>query len=217
MSISDSRFNMVERQIRTWDVLDERVLSLYADGQLLREDFVTDPTCCELAYADMMLPTAGGQVMLEPKLEARMLQELAPCPHEKILHVGGGSGFFAALLGRLAQEVISVEILPDLADTAAVRLGSGNVRVICADAARGYAAAAPYDAIVLTGSTPSIAEEFFAQLKSGGRLLAVVGDAPAMRLCRVQKTADESIIRHDILETSIPPLLNAPSTEVFIF
>lgn len=217
MSTFDSRFNMVERQIRTWDVLDERVLSLYTERELLREEFVADPACRDLAYADMMLPTACGQVMLEPKLEARMLQELAPRPDEKILHVGGGSGFFAALLGRLAKEVISVEIVPELADTAAARLGDGNVRVVCADAARGYVTAEPYDAVVLTGSTPRIAEEFFAQLKPGGRLLAVVGVEPAMRLCLAQKTAGDIVIRRDILETCIPPLVNAPSADAFVF
>ena len=182
------RLNMIEQQIRTWDVLDERILDLY--HQVEREDFVVDTAHRNLAYGDLSLPIGEGEVMLEPKLEARMLQILAPVAGEKILHVGAGSGFFAALLGRLAGFVLSVEISPTLAAAAQKRLsaaGINNVDVKIGDGAGGFADGAPFDAVVLTGSVPFVNASFFSILKDGGRLLAVEGEAPAMTLRLTQK------------------------------
>lgn len=214
--MSKLRRNMVEQQIRAWDVLDEEVLSLY--DEIRREDFVP-PAVRGLAYADMMLPIGDGQVMLEPKLEARMLQELAPRKDESILHIGCGSGFFAALLGRLAGAVVSAEIRAELAESAAerIRRTGAATRVVHADAAHGLEQHAPYDAIVLTGSLPSLPAALLAQLRDGGRLLAVVGVAAPMRLQLVEKRAGAALPVRDILETGIPPLENAPACPKFIF
>jgi protein-L-isoaspartate(D-aspartate) O-methyltransferase len=203
---------MIEQQIRTWDVLDENVLALY--DQVLREDFIADEKLKPLAYAEMELPIAEGQTLLEPKLEARLLQELAPGKTEHILHVGAGSGFFATLLGLLAGTVVSAEIRQTLATAAAERIrrtpAGGKVSVVCADAVHGYAAAAPYDAIVLTGSTPLLSDSLAGQLNSGGRVLAVVGSSPAMRLCLYEKLGAGLSLVRSILEVDIPPLDNAP-------
>lgn len=216
--LRQSRFNLVEQQIRTWDVLDERVLDLYY--RVPREDFVADPARRDLAFADAALPIGRGQTMLPPKMEARMLQALDIAGSEKVLHVGCGSGFFAALLSRLAAEVVTVDIFPDLAAAAAKRLathGGDNIGVRAADAARGYAADAPYDLIALTGSTPILAREFYDQLKTGGKIIAVVGAAPAMTLRLIRKFGDRLFDAEDILETDIPPLINAPAPERFSF
>ena len=213
-----TRNNMIEQQIRPWGVLDESVLSLYR--QVRREDFVADANCRDLACTDVMLPIGHGQVMLEPKLEARMLQALAVQPHEHVLHIGCGSGFFAALLGNMAAQVVSVEIIPELATAAAARLAdSKNVRVITGDGAAGAPpeAAGPYDAIVLTGSTPLIPTAFYDALKDGGRLLAVEGNLPIMALVCITRQNADVLLRHHILETCIPPLHNAPAPSAFQF
>lgn len=214
-----ARHNMIEQQLRTWEVLDDKVLALYADQALARENFIADADKKGLAYADMALPIGGGQYMLEPKLEGRMLQTLAPAAAEKILHIGTGSGFFAALLGRLAAEVISIEIRPDLAQVAAIRLAAvaGNVRVIVGDGSRGWPEYAPYDAIVLTGAVAELTDDWLPQLTDSGRLLAVVGRSPAMILRLLSKDKGGVCIQRDILETDIPLLDNAPSGKSFSF
>ena len=208
-----TRINMIEQQIRPWDVLDETVLDLYR--VIPREEFVADPDKRDLAFADVALPAGGGQVMLEPKLEARMLQTLALGGSERVLHIGTGSGFFACLLSRLAAEVVSVEILPELAEVARQRLD--RVRVIVADGARGMPDEGLFDAVVLTGSTPKIAPELWQNVRDGGRLLAVEGVAPVMTLTLIQKLANGAMLRRDILETCIPVLQNAPPAEAFSF
>jgi protein-L-isoaspartate(D-aspartate) O-methyltransferase len=217
-NLNQSRFNLVEQQIRTWEVLDERVLALYY--QVPREDFVADAALRDLAFADAALPISEGQFMLPPKLEARMLQALEIKGDEKALHIGCGSGFFAALLSRLAAEVITVDIFPSLAAAAQKRLathGADNIAVRVGDGARGFSQDAPYDLIALTGSTPILAREFLAQLKTGGRIIAVVGDAPAMTLRLIRKFDDDVFDSADILETEIPPLINAPAPPRFSF
>ncbi|MGI9306800.1 MAG: protein-L-isoaspartate O-methyltransferase family protein [Gammaproteobacteria bacterium] len=211
-----TRINMIEQQIRPWDVLDEAVLELYRT--VPREDFVADPALRDLAYADTELPIGFGQTMLEPKLEARMLQALAVRPDERVLHVGCGSGFFAALLGRQAAFVKTMEIIPELAAAAARRLAPlKNVEVAAEDGARGVAGGEQFDAVVLTGATPLIAPEFWNNIKDGGRLLAVEGRAPAMTLSLVEKRREGMLLRRDILETCIPLLQNAPSPPAFEF
>ncbi|MBE8158984.1 MAG: protein-L-isoaspartate O-methyltransferase [Betaproteobacteria bacterium] len=208
------RANMIEQQIRPWDVPDEAVLDLYRT--IPREDFVPAPLR-DLAYADSALPIGFGQTMLEPKLEARMVQALALSPHDAVLHVGCGSGFFAALLGSLAGAVETVEIIPELAAAAAKRLGKfRNITVVSGDGARGVAGK-KFDAVVLTGATPIIAPEFWQNLNDGGRLLAVMGRAPAMTLSLVEKRKKGMLLRRDILETCIPLLQNAPAMPAFEF
>lgn len=208
---------MIEQQIRTWEVLDERVLALYADDTLQRESFIAEADKKPFAYADMMLPIGEGQVMLEPKLEARMLQTLAPDPREKILHIGCGSGYFAALLGRLAAQVISVENRPALASAAEARLGGfSNIRVVCADGAAGLPAEAPYDTIVFTAALPHLPPALEGQINEGGKLLAVIGSAPAMTLRLYRKQHGLLHVQQDILETHLP-LLDNTSAPAFSF
>ena len=209
------RDNMIEQQIRPWDVLDETVLDLYR--KIPREEFVP-AALRDLAYTDAALPIGFGQTMLEPKLEARMLQTLAPRPHERIFHVGCGSGYFAALLGGLAAETATVEIVPELAAAAAKRLEKyRNITVFTGDGARGAGGGEIFDAVVLTGSTAVIAPEFWQNIKDGGRLVAVVGAPPAMTLALVEKRKPGVLLRRDILETGIPPLQNAPAPPAFEF
>lgn len=211
-----NRINMIEQQIRPWEVLDGAVLDLY--HAVLREDFVSEPALRDLAYTDVSLPIGYGQSMLEPKQEARMLQALVLTPAERVLHIGTGSGFFAALLGRLAGEVLSVEIIPELAAAAARRLAtvSPRVKVMVGDGARGWQDGL-FDAVVLTGATPLIAREFWPSVKTGGRLLAVEGHAPVMTLTLIEKRTADVFIRRDILETCIPLLQNAPAPSAFAF
>lgn len=214
-----ARHNMIEQQIRTWDVLDDAVLALYADDTLRREDFIADPGKKALAYADLALPIAHGQAMLEPKQEARMLQALRPTARETILHIGCGSGFFAALLGRLARQVVSVESRPALAQAAAARLAAAapNVAVVTGDGAGGWPDRAPYDAIVYTAGLAALPPQLAAQLKDGGRLLAFVGEFPVMSLQLLQKQNGELCLQRAILEAMLPMLDNAPAAETFSF
>ena len=185
MNIEHARFNMIEQQIRPWDVLDGSVLELLAIVR--REDFLP-PEHRALAFVDTEVPlpssTGGGACMLAPKVEARLLQELAVHKHERVLEVGAGSGHMAALLAHKAQQVTTLEIDPALARFAAANLkraGVTNAEVIEADGAGGLPGEAPFDAIVLSGSVAEVPATLLAQLKPGGRLVAIVGHEPVMR------------------------------------
>jgi protein-L-isoaspartate(D-aspartate) O-methyltransferase len=207
---------MVEQQIRTWDVLDQDVLDLLF--VVRREDYV--PTAYrELAFADLEIPLGDGERMWTPKLEARVLQELELRPDESVLEIGTGSGYLTALLAARSADVTSVEVLPRLAAEARAKLkrgGAQNTRVEVGDGARGYGSAG-YDAIVLTGSTPILPDTWLRQLKPGGRLFAVVGDAPAMTARLVRWTAPDAIVTEDLFETVIAPLRNAAQPPRFVF
>jgi protein-L-isoaspartate(D-aspartate) O-methyltransferase len=221
IDIERARFNMVEQQIRPWEVLDQQVLDLLFTVR--REDFVP-PQYRSLAFVDMEIPLAdnakAGEVMLVPRVEARMLQELALKPTDRILEVGTGSGYMTALLAKRGAHVTSVEINPEFSAAAAAKLaahGITNVTLETGDAARGWNKSAPYDAIVLTGSVPVLADEFQRSLKPGGRLLAVVGEAPVM-VARLMTCAGGGAYNTVALfETCIPALRNAPQPERFVF
>ena len=209
---------MIDGQLRTWQVLDARVLAAYKN--IAREDFINDAAMRRFAYTDSGLPLGGGRFMLEPKLEARMLQALAPTGDEKILHIGTGSGFFAAMLGLLCGEVISLEIDSRLAESAAARLaacGARNVAVKCADGVGGLPEESPFDAIVLTASAPILPPALWHQIKNGGRLLAIIGDEPAMTLRLMHKQSSDVCLTNDILETCVVPMVNAPQPPRFKF
>ena len=207
---------MVEQQIRTWDVLDQAVLDLLF--VVRREDYV--PTAYrELAFADLELPLGDGERMWTPKMEARVVQELSLGSSESVLEIGTGSGYLTALLAARSAAVTSVEILPRLAAEAQAKLKRGgvqNVRVETGDAACGYGAA-QYDAIVLTGSTPILPDTWLRQLKPGGRVFAVVGDAPVMTARLLRWTAPGAIATTDLFETVIAPLRNAAQPRRFVF
>jgi protein-L-isoaspartate(D-aspartate) O-methyltransferase len=217
MDLERARFNMIEQQIRTWEVLDQRVLDLL--GKVRREEFVP-PAYRALAFADMEVPIGNGEKMLQPKLEARMVQELAIADSDRILEVGTGSGYMTALLATLGAHVFSVEIFEDFTRAAAERLAAHrlrNVTLDTGDAARGWEQHGPYDVIVLTGSVPLLAESFRTSLKPGGRLLAVVGEPPVMEaklITRVEAGAWNEI---GLFETCIAPLKHAPQPERFVF
>jgi protein-L-isoaspartate(D-aspartate) O-methyltransferase len=216
MDFEQARFNMVEQQIRTWEVLDQDVLDLLF--HVRREEFVP-PAHRALAFADLELPLPGGQRMWAPKVEARVLQTLKLRPGESVLEIGTGSGYFTALLASRAADVTTVEIDPALSSSAAAKLlrhGYTNVRREIGDGAQGWGEEL-YDAIVLTGSTPILPETLIAQLKPGGRLFAVVGDAPVMtaRLVRVLDT--DAVTTTDLFETVIDPLKNAARPTRFRF
>lgn len=217
MDFEQARFNMVEQQIRPWDVLDQDVLDLLF--AVKRENFVP-PAYRNLAFADIDVPLGNGQTMLAPKVEARMLQAVAPRRADKVLQVGAGSGYLAALLGARADEVHAIEIDPALVAMARANLERAhetNVSVEQGDAVRGWAAHAPYDVIVLTGSVPVLPRELLSQLKVGGRLCAIVGDSPAMTAQLVTCTAEGVYQTANLFETDVPPLANAPHKDAFVF
>ena len=217
MDVEQARFNMIENQIRPCEVLDQEVLDLlYA---VKREDFV--PAAYRmLAFSDMEIPIGYGEHMWQPKLEARALQELAVKPTDKVLEIGTGSGYFAALLAHRAQHVYSVEIHPELkalGEANLRRADAANVTVELGDGARGWTKHAPYDIIVLTGSTPVLPQQFLQQMRVGARLFAVVGNPPVMAARLITCTGEGIYNSIDLLETSTAPLANALAGERFSF
>jgi protein-L-isoaspartate(D-aspartate) O-methyltransferase len=217
MNLEQARYNMVEQQVRPWEVLDQEVLDLLLT--IRREDFVP-PASIKLAYAETSIPLGHGAAMLTPALEAKFLQALQLRKSDKVLEIGTGSGYMAALLGARSDHVYSVEIEPALAARARESLKhecADNVTVIEGDGAEGWPAQAPYDAIVLSGSVAQIPEALLAQLKIGGRLMAVVGDAPLMQARLVTCVAEGQFQSVNLFETSIPRLRNVPERGKFTF
>ncbi|ALT76897.1 protein-L-isoaspartate O-methyltransferase family protein [Paucibacter sp. KCTC 42545] len=206
MNIEQARFNMIEQQIRPWDVLDAGVLALLA--VVKREDFV--PAVYKtMAFMDTEIPLPGGQQMLPPRVEARLLQALNVARHEKVLEIGTGSGFMAALLGHRAQRVFSLESNPELVALAKENLrrsGVRNVVVQAQDGLAGLPGEAPFDAILLSGSVAEVPAQLLNQLKVGGRLLAIVGDAPVMRATLVTRQADKQFNSVVLFDTAAPRL-----------
>ena len=211
-----ARFNMIEQQIRTWEVLDPVVLNLL--NQVPREGFVPE-AYQGLAFADLEIPIGHGQTMLSPKLEARMLQALEICKAETVLEIGTGSGYMTALLAKQAQEVFSIERITELSASAAQKLvahGISNVVLEVGDGANRWSDGS-YDVIVLTGSVPMIPTAFEHQLNPGGRLLAVVGEAPVMQAVLVTCISSGIYSRITLFETCIPQLVNAVQPQRFAF
>jgi len=217
MNVEQARFNMIEQQIRPWDVLDPSVLSLLA--VVRREDFVPAAHRA-VAFMDLEVPLPGGQVMLAPRVEARLLQELGLQRHEKALEIGTGSGFMAALMAHKAQQVVSYEKRAELASLARENLRHAaimNVEVRQGDGANGDAGRGPWDAIVLSGSVAEVPEALLQQLKVGGRLVAVVGSAPMMRALRVRRVSEREFRTEVLFDTIVPRLegFSRPSTFAF--
>lgn len=213
-----ARFNMVEQQIRTWEVLDQDVLDIFS--KVPREAFV--PSQYQgLAFADIEIPIGHGQTMLSPKIEGRILQALALEKTAHVLEVGTGSGYLTALLGRMSKSVVSVEIQPALLEQAKQRTAANNVHNISfvnGDAARGWADSAPYDAMVFTGSLPiTPSNEVKQMLKIGGRMFVVVGKAPVMQAKLITRITQDSFREDVIFETCLAELSNAPQAQQFTF
>lgn len=214
--VEQARFNMIEQQIRPWEVLDGTVLDLL--GQVPREAFVP-AQYRGLAFADIEIPLGFDQTMLSPKLEGRILQALEIQPGDKVLEIGTGSGYFTALLASLAGEVHSVEINAELSHQAQARLTEQNIHNVTlhvGDGAQGWPAQGPYDVIVFTGSLalpPQVTE----QLNIGGRLFAVVGEPPVMEAIISRRISADSLRQDVIFETSLAQLENAPQPEKFSF
>jgi protein-L-isoaspartate(D-aspartate) O-methyltransferase len=217
MNIELARFNMIQQQIRTWNVLDESLLSLL--HVVKREEFVP-PALTSLAFNDMELPLAGGHMMLAPKLEARLLQELQVQKHERVLLIGVGSGYLAALLGHKAQQVYAVEIDPQMlafAQANLVRARAKHIELIEGDGSQGLQSEAPFDAILLSGSVAYVPDALLDQLKVGGRLLGIMGNDPIMQAVLIKREAQNKYDRRELFDTIAPRLINFPETEKFVF
>jgi len=217
MNFEQARTNMVEQQIRTWEVLDQGVLDLLY--MVPREEFVPERHRA-LAFSDLEIPLEGGASMWQPKLEARVLQELGLRRTDRVLEVGTGSGYLTALLAHRAAHVYSVELSPALAKLGRGNLerhGAANVTLDVGDAARGWPRHAPYDVIVLTGSTPILPGAFREQLAEGGRLFAIIGEAPIMAARLVECSAAKTFHDTTLFETVIAPLVNCEQPPRFRF
>lgn len=221
MNLEQARFNMIEQQIRTWEVLDQNVLNLLT--VVKRENFVP-AAYRNLAFVDMEIPLkSGGKAtgghMMAPKFEARILQELAVRPSEKVLEIGAGSGYMAALLAYRARHVVTVEIDAELAALAKQNLqanGVTNVDVVTGDGSAGWPAGAPYDVIVISGSLPVLPQAFLQQIKVGGRIAAVIGQPPVMEAQLITRVSETEYSTVNLFETNVAPLI-APQPPQFKF
>lgn len=209
--------NMLAQQIRAWDVLDDKILNLLAS--LPRESFI--PTAYKgWAYADMPTPLGHGQTTLAPKEEGKILQALNIHPTETVLEVGTGCGYLTALMAKQANHVYSVDILPEMTELARQHLAHHeieNITLETGDATHGWNKHAPYDVIVMTGSIPTLPTEFCKQLNPGGRILAILGDAPAMQVCLFTFEAKDKWQKKVLFETVTPRLANIKEQPIFTF
>ena len=217
MNIEQARFNMIEQQIRPWNVLDQDVLDLLL--VVKREDFV--PAAYKsLAFVDAEIPLPGGEAMFSPKLEARLLQEISLKKHETVLEIGAGSGYMAALLAHKARHVTTVEIAPELKTLAEKNLanaGVSNVTVELGNGAEGWAQGAPYDAIVISGALEVLPDAFLKQVKVGGRIAVILGQAPVMSANIITRVSDVAYDTVKVFETSVKPLAATATPSHFEF
>jgi len=217
MNIEQARFNMIEQQIRPWNVLDQDVLDLL--HVVKREQFVP-PAYQNLAFADVEIPLPGGEAMLAPKFEARILQETGVKKHETVLEIGTGSGYMAALLAHRAAKVTTVEINPETAELAKKNLanaGIHNVTVEVGNGAQGWEKGAPYDVIVISGALEVLPEAILKQVKVGGRIAAIVGQAPVMEASIITRTGENTYSTIKVFETNVRYLTGAPVPSHFQF
>ena len=217
MNFEQARFNMVEQQIRPWEVLDQDVLDLLMTVK--REEFVP-AAYRDLAFTEVEIPIGCGQVMLKPVIEGKVLQALRLAKSDSVLEVGTGSGYFAALLAARTEWVRTIELEPELVKLAGANLarnGVENVVVVQGDGIAGWAERAPYDVIVVSGGLPFVPQALLEQLKVGGRLFAFVGEAPVMKARLITCEAEGRFRTEDIFETVVPMLKNAPQRDGFSF
>lgn len=217
MDLEKARFNMIEQQIRPWDVLDQEILDLLA--VVKREQFVPQAYSA-LAFVDMEIPLPGGENMMPPRVEARLLQDLNVRKHENVLEIGAGSGYMAALLANRGRHVVTVEIRPELVALARQNLanaGVTNVEVAEGNGAEGWAVAAPYDVICISASVPELPQSILSQIKVGGRIAAIVGDAPVMEARIITRISETEYQVVNVFETLVKPLQGAVQPSRFKF
>ncbi len=213
-----ARFNMIEQQIRPWEVLDQKVLDVIAS--VPREDFVPQKYRSSLAFTDISIPIGHGQSMLPPKLEGRILQSVDVQPTDRILEIGTGSGYLTACLAKLGGHVTTVDIHADLSEQARERMAAhsiNNTDFIVKDAARGWDSEETFDVIVLTGSLPELHHGFHHNLTLGGRLFLVVGKPPVMEALLITRVSSDQWAEESLFDTSIPMLENAQRPDGFTF
>ena len=217
MNLEQARFNMIEQQIRPWDVLDYRILETLSSTP--REDFVPEQYRA-LAFSDISIPLAHDQAMMPPKLEGRMLQSLMIEPGDRILEIGTGSGYLTACLARLGASVHSIDLYDDFIEQAKNRLelhGIKNVTFEQGDAAAGWESDGGFDAIAVTGSLPVLHRGFHNLLNPGGRLFVIVGQPPIMQALLITRVGEQEWNQESLFEISVPALVNAPEPESFKF
>ena len=217
MNVEQARFNMIEQQIRPWDVLDTSVLNLLS--AVRREDFVPAAHQAQ-AFMDLELPLGRGRSLLAPRVEARLVQDLNLSKRDTVLLVGATTGYVAALLGHKAQRVIGLEADAELAQAARTNLRKAainNAEVVQADGTQGLAAQAPYDAILLAGSVAEVPQALLDQLKVGGRLLAIIGQEPVMQATLFTRVADGQFSRQELFDTVAARLPGFPEPSRFQF
>ncbi|CDH46547.1 protein-L-isoaspartate O-methyltransferase family protein [Candidatus Contendibacter odensensis] len=211
-----ARYNLIEQQIRPWDVLDQRVLDVLAD--IPREDFVPDHYR-NLAFSDIAIPLGHGEFMLRPTVEGRILQALALQPTDRVLEIGTGSAYLTAALARLAASVTSIDILPEFTEAARHKLkmhGFDNAMLHSGDASQGWGEQR-YHAIAVTGSVATMAEVWRQSLRVGGRLFIVIGQPPVMEALLITRVGEQEWIRESLFDTELSPLRNAEPIKHFEF
>jgi len=217
MDLNQARFNMIEQQIRPWEVLDPQVLELLT--VVRREDFV--PLAHKaLAFVDMEIPLGHGQVMLAPRVQARMVQDLAVQKTDKVLEIGAGTGFITALLAHQGARVLGLEANAELAAQANTNLqkaGVTNAQVRHADGSQGAAGEGPFNAILLSGSVAEVPQHLLDQLAVGGRLIAITGDEPMMRATLFTRTGPSSFVTSQPWDANAPRLAGFAETPAFNF
>jgi len=217
LNFTQARFNMIEQQVRPWEVLDQQVLDVMS--QIPREAFVPD-AYAHLAFADIEIPLAHNQVMMPPKLEGRVVQSLLLKPTDRVLEIGTGSGYVTALLAALANHVDTVDAFIDFVEDSRTKLAAHHIKnVTChaGDAVNGWNTHIRYDAIILTGSVPILKPHWQAQLAIDGRLFAIVGQAPIMEAKLITRINEHEWIEDSLFETSIPAIMGAPKLNAFVF
>lgn len=214
IDFEQARFNMIEQQIRPWEVLDQRVLDVI--GRTPREDFLP-PKYRNLAFADMRIPLGHGQVMMNPNVEGRLLQALHIEPSDSILEVGTGSGYLTACLAQLGGKVTSVDIFTDFTESAQWKLtshGIENIRLHTGDATQDWSGR--YDVVAITGSLPELPDSWRQCLRTGGRLFVILGKPPIMDATLITRTGENEWFEESLFDTEFPPLINAGRPK-FIF
>jgi protein-L-isoaspartate(D-aspartate) O-methyltransferase len=217
MDYEQARFNMIEQQVRTWEVLDQRVLDMLS--LVHREDFIPAPFK-KLALSDVNIPLAHNQVTMQPKLEARVIQSLNISDKDKILEIGTGCAYLTAILAKFGKEVVSVDIFPEFTAQAKIILEKNtiqNVNVIQGDGIQGWDNMAPYNVIVVTGSLPFSRTNIEKQLVIGGRLFVIFGISPVMEATLITRISDTQWTREILFETDLPALVGTKHSNKFVF